>query len=316
LAGTLLDIASLTALRPSRRPPARIGEHVSPPPAPGLSPATTGGRAGAERLSQATRPARRLRWWVEVVVAVVLYALYMAIRNAHGSATVATQFGRALANGRAVFNVERAVHLDVEHGIQQLALHSHGVVVAANVFYTTAHFVVTAAVLVWLYRRQKHRYRQWRTILVVGTGLALVGFTVFPVLPPRLLPASYGFTDTLRSFGGLWSFNSGAIERISDPFAAMPSLHLCWATWCAAVLLPGLRSRWTRATAVAYPLVTSVVVLITGNHYLLDLVGGTACLALAWASTEAACHLARRLSRSHPESGEPLTPAPSDALVA
>jgi hypothetical protein len=252
----------------------------------------------------------------------VLYAVYMAIRDAHGSATITTEYGRALANGQAVLNAERALHISVEHGLQVVALHARWLVMGANVFYATAHFLVTAAVLVWLYRHQKDRYRRWRTVLVLGTGLALVGFTMFPVMPPRLLPPSYGFTDTLRAFGGLWSFNSGAIERISDPFAAMPSLHLCWAAWCTAALLPGLRSRWSRGLAISYPLVTSVVVLITGNHYLLDLVGGVACLGLAFAVTVATRSLARRsaslpvaLPVRRPDGGlvGPVGPAPRPA---
>ena len=41
------------------------------------------------------------------------------------------------------------------------------------------------------------------------TGLALIGFATYPLMPPRLLPSSYGFVDTLRVYGGLWSFDSG-----------------------------------------------------------------------------------------------------------
>lgn len=223
------------------------------------------------------------RWWREVIITVVFYVCYAAIRDAHGSSTVATQYGRALANARRVIDVEQRLHISWEHSLQVLALHARWLIRSANVFYGSAHFVVTVAVLIWLYRAQRDRYRRWRTVLAVGTALALIGFTLFPVLPPRLLPGQYGYMDTLHALGGLWSFNSGVVERISDPFAAMPSLHLCWATWCALVVFPTLRRRWTRALAVSYPVVTSVTVVITGNHYLLDLVGGVACLGLAMA---------------------------------
>jgi hypothetical protein len=218
-----------------------------------------------------------------------LYGLYSAIRDAHGSSTVATQYNRALANGRSLLTLEQHLHIAWERPVQVAALHAYWLVRVANIFYGSAHFIVTAAVLVWLYRWDKVRYRKWRTILVIGTGLALVGFTLFPVLPPRLLPPQYGFMDTLHRLGGLWSFNSGVVERISDPFAAMPSLHLCWATWCTAVVLPRLHRRSLRVMAVSYPVITSLVVVATGNHYLLDLVAGVACLgaALALASVPA-----------------------------
>lgn len=225
---------------------------------------------------------------------VILYLIYAAIRDARGSVGVTAQYGRALANARRVMAVERALHIGWEHELQRAALRVEWFVRSANVFYGSAHFLVTFAVLVWLYRRRPDRYRWWRTVLVLGTALALVGFSVFPLLPPRLLPPPYGFTDTLHALGGLWSFNSGVIERISDPFAAMPSLHLVWAAWCAAVVVPGCRRRWTQALALSYPVLTATTVVITGNHYLLDLVGGLGCLAVAAAAAAVPGWLAGR----------------------
>ncbi|HWW52208.1 MAG TPA: phosphatase PAP2 family protein, partial [Acidimicrobiales bacterium] len=170
---------------------------------------------------------RPLRWWRELLVTVGFYVTYAVARDAHGRATIPTEYSHALTNARHVISAEKQLHVGGEHTLQVAALHAGWLVRSANVFYGSAHFIVTAVVLVWLYRRQPDRYRRWRTILAIGTGVALVGFIVYPVLPPRMLPASYGFEDTLHSLGGLWSFNSGVIEHISDPFAAMPSLHLC-----------------------------------------------------------------------------------------
>ena len=95
-------------------------------------------------------------------------------------------------------------------------------------------------------------------------------------MPPRLLPGvRYGFVDTLAKYPTFWSFNSGAVSKISNQFAAMPSVHICWATWCALVLVPrveaslgeGARDRATRSSR-------SIVIVITANHYFLDAVGG------------------------------------------
>lgn len=157
-----------------------------------------------------------------------------------------------------------------------------------NVFYGSLHFIVTAAAMVYLYRRHPVRYRHYRTVLAITTGLALVGFAVFPLMPPRLLGAggpygadltSYSFVDTLVEYGGLWSFDSGTMKAISNQWAAMPSLHLGWAIWCLVALYPVLTSRWLRIGIAAYPLLTLFAVVVTANHYWIDGVGGAIVLA-------------------------------------
>jgi hypothetical protein len=230
---------------------------------------------------------RRLIWWRELALTALLYTAYSAARDLHGREVSPTDYDGAIRNARSVLGVERGMHIGIEHSLQELALHATWLIRLANILYGSAHFVVTMAVLAWLYRYRPARYRRWRVVLFAATAAAVVGFVVFPVAPPRMLPPSYGFVDTLHVLGGLWTFNSGVVERISDPFAAMPSLHICWAVWCAAAIYPALRRRWARALAVAYPIVTAAVVLITGNHYLLDVAAGAAIvgigMAVAWA---------------------------------
>ncbi|MHB8463592.1 MAG: phosphatase PAP2 family protein [Acidimicrobiales bacterium] len=210
----------------------------------------------------------------------MLYAAYSAVRDFHGHAISPADYQRAFRDARSLIALERHLHIGVEHTFQTAAMHATWLVKGANVFYGSAHFLVTTGVLAWLYRYRRERYRRWRLILLVATATALIGFIAFPVAPPRMLPSGYGFTDTLHSLGGLWTFNSGVVERISDPFAAMPSLHLCWAVWCAAALWPVGHRRGARALLISYPLFTAAVVLITGNHYVLDVVAGAACVAV------------------------------------
>ena len=80
------------------------------------------------------------------------------------------------------------------------------------------------------------------------------------------------------------------MQSISNQYAAMPSLHVAWALWCALVLVPRLRHRWTKALARAYPSLTVFAVVVTANHYLLDAVAGAATLGVGYA-------LARGLER-------------------
>jgi hypothetical protein len=67
-------------------------------------------------------------------------------------------------------------------------------------------------------------------------------------------------------------------------YAAMPSLHVAWATWCAVAVITATRSRW-RHLAWLYPSATVLVVLASANHFLLDTVGGLAILGLGLLGT-------------------------------
>jgi hypothetical protein len=67
-------------------------------------------------------------------------------------------------------------------------------------------------------------------------------------------------------------------------YAAMPSLHVAWATWCAVAVITATRSRW-RQLAWLYPWVTVLVVLASANHFLLDAADGLAVLGLGLLGT-------------------------------
>jgi membrane-associated phospholipid phosphatase len=72
------------------------------------------------------------------------------------------------------------------------------------------------------------------------------------------------------------------MSKVSNQFAAMPSVHCAWALWCAIALAPRLKRRWARIAAALYPALTVMVIVLTANHYLLDAVGGFFVLGLGW----------------------------------
>ena len=232
------------------------------------------GDAGVEVTSA------RLRWWKELATVLVFYGVYSVVRNMQGSATVSA--AHAFRNARQVISLERLIGLYHEESIQDIFLGSDLVMTVWNVFYGTFHFFVTIGVLVYLFRRFPVRYARWRTLLATTTALALIGFALYPLMPPRLLPASYGFVDSLVVFGSPWSFDSTAMHKISNQYAAMPSLHFAWALWCALALLAVVRRRWTRLLAASYPVVTLAAIVITGNHFIIDAVAGAIVLGIAW----------------------------------
>jgi len=224
---------------------------------------------------------------VQLSLVVIYYWLYAEARDWHGSiADDPDSFLTARDDGFAVLDIERWLHIDVELGWQHALLQMRWLVKGLDAFYGSAHFLVTALVLAYLLLRGRPAvYRYWRNVLALATGVALACFALFPTLPPRLLPSPYGYVDTLHVVGGLWSYNSGVLEHISDPYAALPSLHIVWAGWCALVLWRLLRRHWTRWIAVGYPFLTAFAVIVTGNHWILDLVAGASVLLGGWALT-------------------------------
>jgi hypothetical protein len=236
----------------------------------------------------------RLRWWREVLYIGAFYALYTWIRNQFGSASVDSFV--AYDHALLIIDIERSVGLFHEESIQEFFLDWRPFIQFWNVFYGTFHFVVTIGVLIWLFFRWRPQYAVRRTALAFTTGLALLGFSLFPLMPPRLLchcefgagdgdphfTDDYGFIDTLDIYGGLWSFNEGAMARVSNQYAAMPSLHFAWSLWCALAIWGRARARWAKVLAALYPAATLFAIVVTANHFWLDAVGGAIVLGVGW----------------------------------
>ncbi len=229
--------------------------------------------------AQAPR-ASRLRWWREVLYILAFYAAYTIVRDVHGTRPVSRD--HAFANAEKIIDLERWFGLFQERRIQGWFLHLHLVVRTLDDFYGTAHFVITLVALVYLFRRQPQRYPLWRNTLALTTTLALIGFFFFPLMPPRLLPSSFHIIDTLHTVGGLWSFDSGPMSKVSNQYAAMPSLHFAWSLWCALALSPALRRRTGKVVLWCYPALTLLCIVVTGNHYLIDALGGAVTLGAGY----------------------------------
>lgn len=247
----------------------------------------------AENAEEARTRAASLRWWREVLYVLAFYGLYSFVRNRFGSAAVSPL--HAFNNAKRVIRVEELLGLYHERALQHLFLSWHWFIKFWNIYYGTAHFIVTAAAMIWLYRRNPPRFALWRNTLAFTTGFALIGFSLFPLMPPRLLNAmgrygggafatrDYGFVDTLKTVGGLWSFDDSTLEAVSNQYAAMPSLHCAWALWCTLVMWPLTRRLWARVALAAYPILTLFCIMVTANHYWIDGVGGVLTLAIGYA---------------------------------
>ncbi|MGY1772130.1 phosphatase PAP2 family protein [Blastococcus sp. SYSU D00813] len=235
--------------------------------------AVAGHAATPGRLSR--RGPGGLPWWCEIVLLGALYALYSLVRNSVGDVSTV-----AFENAAAILHLEDAWNLAVERPLNAWVHGSDTLSAVVALHYATLHFLVTPAVLVWLYRRRRGQYRVVSGALMASTAVALLGFYLMPTAPPRLM-SSESFVDVMSQTSGWgWWPASGApaSDAISNQFAAMPSLHCAWALWCGIVLAVMVRRTWVRVVGVLYPLSTFFVVMGSGNHFLLDVVAGVALL--------------------------------------
>jgi PAP2 superfamily len=251
-----------------------------------------------------------LRWWRELIYVVLVYGAYSAVRNQFGSGGGTVDPEPAFNHAKAIIQLQRNIGLYFEDSLQRwyLDLPLNGLIRFWNVYYGLFHFVVVAIALVWMFRKAPWRYRLWRNTLAFTTLLALIGFASFSLMPPRLLddpgefggcqiyapdqdlpdeagepPCDrYGFVDTVARYGGWASFGSEEMAAVSNQYAAMPSMHIGWSTWCALVLAPLVRRRWLRALVIAYPFITLFDIMVTANHYWIDGVGGLICLGAGY----------------------------------
>lgn len=231
---------------------------------------------GHGRLRSLRSP-RHPRLWFEILLIALSYWLYSLVRNA-----VPEQKAAALRNADWIWSLEHAVGLAFEETFNQAVNSVTWLIVSMNYYYATLHFVVTIGVLIWLFRRHPGRYAASRLILFATTAVALLGYYLFPLAPPRLMNGG-GFIDTVMVHQTWGSMASGNFKHMSNQYAAMPSMHIGWSLWCGLTVFALASAPWARILGLLYPTATLVVIVATANHFWLDAVGGMACLMFGYA---------------------------------
>jgi diacylglycerol O-acyltransferase len=220
---------------------------------------------------------QQLPWRRELVIWLAMLAFYLILT----SIDWAGRHRAAEANSRWLFDLERSWHLDVEPALNRWLV-PHGTLrVAANYEYALTYLVSSFGLLIWLYLRRPETYRWARTSFIALNCIALVCFVVYPVAPPRLVPA-LGFVDTVVADHTWASWGSPMASHVNQ-LAAMPSLHIGWALWVSLILASIASGLLAQAVSGVHVVVTLFVIMATANHYLLDAAGGAvvavACVA-------------------------------------
>jgi hypothetical protein len=211
--------------------------------------------------------------WIEALVVGWLVWLYDVING-----FAPTRIALAQHDAVGLLHFERSLGIDPELTMNHW-LSAHSVIAfIGTYYYFFGHVLVTVGVLVLLWWRAPGAYRRARSQLVVINLIAFVVFWRYPLAPPRML-TGFGFKDVVASTHAVISWHSAALVHDADQYAAMPSLHIAWATWSAISLWQLTSRRWLRALGPVHVAVTAFFVIATGNHYLLDVLAGGATAA-------------------------------------
>jgi hypothetical protein len=223
------------------------------------------------------------------VVAYVLYGLVRGLVYGSAYAPGYKPFGDAMR----IIDVERVLHVFVEPSIQAWALNKHWLMDFANWTYLNAHYVVTIGALVFIYLRRNDSFYSVRNTFMIAMGMALIGYAVYPTAPPRLMP-EWGFTDTIQQFTGV-TMERGASSAFLNAYAAVPSMHVCFAVMVGWPMLRLVKSRMAKLAWGVYPFWITFVVVVTGNHYLTDVFLGVLTAAVSMVLS------AQLLARARPD---------------
>jgi len=221
---------------------------------------------------------------LELLLIRVGYSAYQQVRLAATGGT--NSGGRATAehHGDQVLAIERFLHLDIEHWVNHTVVRIDWLRDFFDFYYESFHFVVPLTVLGVLYARRPADYRWARSALGFATLFALVGFWLYPLAPPRLLPG-LGVIDTVHGAQDFSKPDYGTLTALTNQYAAMPSLHFGWSLWCGLVIAILAPKWWMKALGLLHPLFTVSAIVATGNHWVLDAVGGGAVVAAGFGLT-------------------------------
>jgi hypothetical protein len=221
----------------------------------------------------------------QLSIFVVADILYETVRGVAES-NAAVPFTHA----RSIMSIERSLHIFVEQSVQSWAMGQRVLIDFANFMYVNSHFVITTSLLVWLYLRHNDRFYFVRNMFVVAMGFALIGYLILPTAPPRFFP-ELGYVDTIAYYVNV-KHDSGLVALFFNPYAAVPSMHVAFSLMVAIPTILIVKRHVLKALWALYPLLITFVVVVTGNHWVMDAIAGA---AVAGMSALVATHVLSRL---------------------
>ena len=211
----------------------------------------------------------------EIALVVGAYFAYMYTRQLAFPNVEA----QAFVNAVRVVEFEKGIRLFWEVAFQNWMLdHARFAIHVLNWAYVITFWPIVLTTALIFYFVDRNTYRIYRSILLLSFGVALVVFMLFPLAPPRFVHWE-GFVDTVKAFGPGFYSNREA-QSYFNAYAAMPSIHFGW-TVLFGYLFYQTGIRWLKVAAILYPAITLVAIVGTGNHYIVDSLGGIGVILTA-----------------------------------
>jgi membrane-associated phospholipid phosphatase len=216
--------------------------------------------------------------WLDVLRQLAMfsgaYVLYQVVRALVGNGGY-----KPFGDATKIINFERAIHVFIEPSIQSWTKNTHWLMDVADWSYLNAHYVVTLGALMFIYLRRNDSFYFVRNTFMIAMAIALVGYALYPTAPPRLDP-EWGFTDSIKQLTGI-TVEHGAGGAFVNAYAAVPSMHVCFALMVGVPMSRFVRRPLIKALWLLYPLFIVFVVVATGNHYLTDVFLGGVTAAMS-----------------------------------
>ena len=221
---------------------------------------------------------------LDLLLQVLLFALaYNAYRLVRGGVDDPAGAAVAFENARLLIDAEQALGFFVEPSVQAWTAAKPLLMDFSSWMYINAQTSVTIGALLYLYLFHNSSYYFVRNMFMVALGIALLGYTIFPTAPPRFFP-EWGFFDSVSDFVGV-GHDSVAVNALFNPYAAVPSMHACFALMLAVPMIRLAKRSATRVVWALYPVFVTFVIVATANHFLADAVLGAVTAAVAgWAA--------------------------------
>jgi hypothetical protein len=228
-------------------------------------PASESQERSLRRAQHALRASLRDGLAREVLLVTGAILLYFAVRN-----FTAGGAGVAYRNAERLFALEERLGVAWEAGAQAAIAGSSFLVTLANWVYIWGHWPVILASAVVLYLLRPERYHLLRNAMFVSGAIGFAFFALLPLAPPRLL--ELGLVDTVTERSS--AYRALQPPGLTNQYAAFPSLHAGWNLLVGIVLFLAFAHVAVRAFAILSPLAMAAAVVLTANHFVLDVAAG------------------------------------------
>jgi len=229
-------------------------------------------------------------WQVALLIPPSL--LYFLVRDLS-----AGQEEAAFENASSIVSLQKALGLDWEATLQQRILDTDWIGSAVNWIYIYGHFPLIIASLVLLFGYSRHDFLTLRNALIASGAIGLVCFALYPVAPPRLFDPE-AFFDSLGELSSSYQILQN--PKVTNQFAAVPSFHVGWNLLVAVAVWRASRFRLLRLVAIVFPLLMMSSVVLTANHWLLDIAAGVSVAIAGLLGANLLHRLFNRFGPGHP----------------